>query len=316
MLSPFGVSWGNELSEADDGRLADTGQSDYDLQPSSQSDSYRRGCDYLCHFVAFMLCFLQSQRVSMGVPFCMRIVSVNLRKRLRITKKLVESWLNELDCDLLVVQEPWDRRRTQAIELHGYRSVGGNTSVYSWLVHDFELAERSLPGKFWQRIDFGCLAVYNVYLPAKSRAGRVEALHGLRREVSRGKDRLLIILGDFNLAPEPEDGVYRQQISKWTGKAERAAFKGLLSDARLIDMTSRDRVGHTEYTFERNSGGLQSAFRCDLALVSHNLASLVTVHYDHRVRVLPMAFTDHSSMIVEVPIDSLTPKKVCPSERS
>jgi len=193
----------------------------------------------------------------------MRIVSVNLRKRLPIATTLIEAWLEEVGCDLFVVQEPWNRGRTQAIELHCYKSVGGNTSVYSWLSRGFQPAEPSLLEECWQKINLGCLAIYNVYLPAKSRTGRVATLHGLRHEITHGKDRRLIILGDFNLAPNPEDGVYGRQISKWTGKVERLAFTSLLLDAHLIDMTSRDRVGQSEYTFERNSGGFRSAFRCD-----------------------------------------------------
>ena len=238
----------------------------------------------------------------------MRIVSLNVRKRLNTTREVVEDWLHEWACDLFLVQEPWDQR-SQPINLRGYKSLGGNSRVHSWLADGLDLPERTFLQRCWQNITFGRVAFYSVYLPAKSRAGRLTALRGLKREASQAKGKLLVILGDFNLAPEPDDGIHGEQISKWTVKAERTAFNSLLLDAHLVDMTSRSRAGHTEFTFQRESRGRQSAFRCDLALVSDILEPFATVRYDHRVRVAPTAFTDHSSIVVDVSINSLTGKE-------
>lgn len=228
----------------------------------------------------------------------MRIVSVNLRKRLPVIGKIVEFWLDGLQCDLLVVQEPWHRKRVRPIELKGYRSLGGNTSVHSWLKSDNRQPRCSTLSTCWQAIDFGSFRIYNVYLPAKSRAGRISTLSRLTRDVGRGERQPLIVLGDFNLAPTPEDGIYADTISKFTSRSERDAFANLVHSARLLDMTSRECLGHIEYSFQPRAGRSKLSFRCDLALVSQAAAPLTSVRYDHQVREGPQAFTDHSALIV------------------
>ena len=239
----------------------------------------------------------------------MQIVSINLQKRLFSRGDPVQRWLDGLACDLLAVQEPWGRARVQPVRLQGYRLVGGNSSICCWLASRYQLPCRARLKDSWECVDCQYFSLYNVYLPEKSKTARADILRDLRCDVIKRGNHPVIIVGDFNLAPEPEDGLYGDRISKWTGKAERTALKELLSEAHLIDMTSMERVGRREFTFERVRNGLKSAFRCDLALVSESVASFTAVRYDHRVRVPPMAFTDHSSTIVEIPVGHLHERK-------
>jgi len=44
-----------------------------------------------------------------------------------------------------------------------------------------------------------------------------------------------IMLGDFNLAPKPNDGIFNGKISKFTTHKERTLLKEILDSNGLID---------------------------------------------------------------------------------
>jgi hypothetical protein len=106
-----------------------------------------------------------------------------------------------------------------------------------------------------------------------------------------------VVLGDFNLAPRQQDGLYGDKPSRYTARWEREAFEALLNSAGLLDATATD--GEPEFTFERRQGGKPIRFRCDLALLSKSVGGTAQVTYDHSVRARD-GFTDHSAVIVDL----------------
>lgn len=112
--------------------------------------------------------------------------------------------------------------------------------------------------------------------------------------------RPLLICGDFNLAPRPQDGLYDGEVSEFTADTERKALQHLLQSAWLVDTTGAD--GEAKFTFERLFTGKLSRFRCDLALLSDHLAAGVPVAARHEVRTGPEAFTDHSAILLDLPL--------------
>lgn len=218
----------------------------------------------------------------------------------------MQTWLDGLGCDVLTVQEPWRRTPVKILSPRGYRSIGGNINVWCWLRSHSQLRYRLHIEPRWERIDLGSLVVYNVYLPEHSKTARTKVLGDLRCDALKRTEQPIMLVGDFNLAPALEDGRYGDRVSTWTGKAERAALNRLLSEARLTDMTSRKCTGRLEFSIERMLNGVKSAFRCDLALLSESMASVSAARYDHSVRVSPSSFTDHSSIIVDIPIGCST----------
>ncbi|MFJ8164156.1 methyltransferase domain-containing protein [Streptomyces sp. NPDC096136] len=95
----------------------------------------------------------------------------------------------------------------------------------------------------------------------------------------------------------------------FTADIERKAFLHLLQTAWLVDTTGGD--GEAEFTFERMFTGKLSRFRCDLALLSGHLAVGVPVAARHEVRTGPEAFTDHSAILLDLP---LTPEVAEPDD--
>ena len=50
--------------------------------------------------------------------------------------------------------------------------------------------------------------------------------------------RPLLVCGDFNLAPRPSDGLFGEETSQYTTKAERTVLQQLMRVAGLIDTTA------------------------------------------------------------------------------
>jgi len=141
-----------------------------------------------------------------------------------------------------------------------------------------------------------------VYLSPYSSAERRAMLDELARAISGTTS---VVIGDFNLAPRPEDGLYGDQPSTFTKLPERRAFEHLLGAGDLVDATRPSQGETAAFTFERMQQGRATCFRCDLALVSSHIAGSATVIYDHSVRATPDAFTDHSALILDVKTDGL-----------
>jgi SAM-dependent methyltransferase len=76
----------------------------------------------------------------------------------------------------------------------------------------------------------------------------------------------------------------------------------------LIDTTASDVP---LFTFERPFSGTHSRFRCDLALLSEHLTGSVTVTTRPEVRNGPAPFTDHSALLIDLPV---TPEAAEPAD--
>jgi hypothetical protein len=139
--------------------------------------------------------------------------------------------------------------------------------------------------------------ICGTYLSAYSSAARVRQLHDLRGLLLE-RDKPIVLVGDFNLAPMPTDGRYGDDASKWTSEGERAALAQLVNEIGLVDLTTCFRLGEQHFTFERINKGKWTRFRCDLAFAPDGPAFAAC--YDHDVRKGSQAFTDHSACIVDV----------------
>ncbi len=135
------------------------------------------------------------------------------------------------------------------------------------------------------------LVIDNVYLPYDSKTARKHQIEGLANRPNSPR----LVLGDFNMAPRPQDGRFGAGESNWTGVGERRAFDALLLTG-LVDLGASDPP---EFTFERLNQGCWSRFRCDLALASTGLGDGVTLTVDSGTRS-PTGFTDHSALIVDL----------------
>jgi 2-polyprenyl-3-methyl-5-hydroxy-6-metoxy-1,4-benzoquinol methylase len=143
------------------------------------------------------------------------------------------------------------------------------------------------------------MAVHNVYLSPYSARDRRELLKQIERDLQTGAGPTIVV-GDFNIAPRPEDGMFGTAPSTFTSTGERLALASLLMSGVLFDATCPPDGVPADFTFERLARGKPSNFRCDLALVSESLREYVTVEYDHSVRKSADGFTDHSALIIDL----------------
>lgn len=239
----------------------------------------------------------------------MKILSVNLNKRMRNqgAGEELRGWLDRHSCDVLLVQEPWSKTYSESLELPGYSTIGGTSSVYSWIRPHISVDSSTLQNFAWQELRIGFLKIWNIYLSAYSAPDRVVMYRQLSESLRQAPDEPTIILGDFNTAPNPCDGLYAGEISTWTKEPEREELRSLLASANLVDLTSASRLGRQEYTIERTVRGKVSTFRCDLALASDFLAVDITACYDHSVRRSPCRITDHSAVVLDIPLTTDLP---------
>lgn len=214
----------------------------------------------------------------------------------------MSQWLLERHCDVLLAQEPLRINHAETVNLHGYVYLGGNPNLGVWYRQDLPPPALRRVSPFCIEIEIGYILAYNVYLSPYATDERLAQLNFLRQLLQRADDRPIIVMGDFNLAPCPSDGMFGEQVSSWTKPSERQEFALLLSSSRLVDATSSEAMSRQEYTIERLCYSKPIRFRCDLALVSDYLLPLVSVSYDHSSRIGDSRFTDHSAVIVDVPI--------------
>jgi exonuclease III len=236
----------------------------------------------------------------------MKIISINANKKLFTDRShsVFLDWLADHKCDLLTVQEPWTKRPSEGPELPGMHFIGGSDDVVFWCRIGLE-SGLSQTREHWLSLPIEDYQVHSVHLDPDSSKRRREQITEIS-EQARPEGRLPIVLGDFNLAPRPEDGIYGDQVSKWNTKVEREAFSNLLASNHLVDSTAADDTD-IEFTFERMYRKKWARFRCDLALIPEFLDPEKTqVRYDHSARTGSCAFTDHSAIIVELPDDLTT----------
>lgn len=240
---------------------------------------------------------------AQGIGNMARIASINTNKRLntRTASDRFGNWLQRQQVDLVVNQEP-STSSLPPVTPDGYTGVGGNNRIYCWVRNGRSLPKCHLVADWLQRLDLGELIVYNVYLDAYRRQTRAEQLVKLTEELGTeaNNGKAILVLGDFNLAPALEDGLYGGQPSTYNSDVERRPLRRMLQLGRLVDLGQGD-TGR-QWTLERLIGGKLSQFRCDLALISDRLAKQTRLGYDHGVRVGAERFTDHSALLVDVPL--------------
>jgi exonuclease III len=233
----------------------------------------------------------------------MRIVSVNLNQRLgnSAARSRFKEWLSTQRPHLLVAQEPFKPAQLERPALDGYRLISTSSLISAWIADDLEWPTVIKHNERWHEIRFEGVAIHNVYLSpysSKERRDLMLAMADAFEQAGRGPS---VIVGDFNFAPRPEDGLFGNQASKFTKLPERLAFERLLQSWGLVDVMRPIDGSDSVFTFERVQQGELSRFRCDLGLVSATLLGSVAVTYDHRVRAKGEAFTDHSAIIVDLP---------------
>lgn len=236
-----------------------------------------------------------------GEAIFVRLASVNLNKRLGnpAARAKLTAWLHHHRVDVLVAQEPWKPVNRTAISLAGYRPVGGDGDLFCWGAEHFTIPSASRPDGFVQRLELGWLVVYNIYLDCRSVASRRRELCRLQEIFAVENGRPIAACGDFNLAPRSIDGLNSGRPSNFNSSIDRKLFAELLVDNGLVDTTAAETP---QFTIERQQTGLHSRFRCDLALVPDHLLAMVNVFYDHSIRTSEQAFTDHSGIIMDVPV--------------
>jgi hypothetical protein len=225
----------------------------------------------------------------------MIVASVNAKKRLGTTagRERFRAWLERWEVTLVVVQEGWRAGAPVPAPPPGMRFLGGDAELAVWIRGTTGWPRVERPAGWWQTVFMGELAIHSVHLDPYGVATRVEQLQILAERLPAGDN---VVLGDFNLAPRPVDGIYGTSPSGFTAAGERRAFAELLAGRALADATAGDPP---EFTLSRRIRGVDSAFRCDLALLPASWSTTRAVAA-HETRAGPDAFTDHSGIIVRV----------------
>lgn len=231
----------------------------------------------------------------------MRLASINLNKRLGnpAAAHRLEAWLHRHRVDVLIAQEPWRPPSRIPVDIPGYRILGGDDRLFVWTHASVKNITQQTVTKYAQRVECEWLIVYNTYLDAYDKRTRAVQLTELSTLLTSETGRPAVLSGDFNLAPRPIDGLTGARASEFNSATDRIPFSRLLADLQLIDATERDEP---EFTIEREIQGVRSRFRCDLALLPDYLADQATVAYDHGPRTIGEAFTDHSGILLDLPI--------------
>lgn len=229
------------------------------------------------------------------------LASVNLNKRLGASgaRSNLAAWLRGHGVKALLAQEPFKPADRTPPVLGGFTFAGGDGHLAVWISEDLAPPAVSSLRQWIQRIELEWLVVLHVHLDAYASASRAAQLAELAALAAAEDGRPLLICGDFNLAPRPEDGLFGEETSTFTTDAERVMLRKLTRAAGLVDTTA-DAV--PLLTFERVFSGKPSGFRCDLALLSDHLTATTTVTPDAAVRTGPHAFTDHSALLLDLPI--------------
>jgi hypothetical protein len=230
-----------------------------------------------------------------------RVASVNLNKRVGAAgaRTLLVQWLAHNDIGLLLAQEPWRPPGRDAVQLDGFCPIGGTDKVFAWVQERFEAPSYQQLAPHWRRLELGYVAVHHAYLDAHAQRTRAAQLDQLRNGMATEGVRPMLAVGDFNLAPRPQDGLLDSHASTFNSSTDRGPFHSLLAACLLHDATAADPP---QFSVARSARGKRWEFRCDLALVSDYLAPSVIVTYDHSVRTGATAFSDHSALLIDLPV--------------
>lgn len=230
----------------------------------------------------------------------MRITSLNLRRGLYKNYETVIKWIRNNKIDILFNQDPFSEFRSSFNYDIYCRPVGGNNKLYIWQSNNLYQIGLVKQDEFCQHAIVNDILIINLYLDSSSKKSiRANQLHRINYQIKSylsNNKYPIIILGDFNLAPRPEDGLYDNEPSTWNSPMDRKPFFNLLSAHSLIDIGEKV----PGFTYEKNNRGKLIQFRCDLCLVSESISDRIQLKYDHTVRKGQSAFTDHSALIIDI----------------
>lgn len=229
------------------------------------------------------------------------LASINFNKRLGnpISRVKGSCWIKKNNLDIIFGQEPF-KLGNEFPTLAGWEQIGGNEKVSSWISSRFVTPNQSLLTPFIQRVEVGYFVVFNAYLDAYTQKTRALQLNKLRTFVAQEKDRPVLVVGDFNLAPSPLDGLYGGNSSTFNSDLDRKPFQEFLNNCHLIDLgVSANQSG---WTIERSLRKQKLQFRCDLILVSDYVSSSLSMRNDTSTRTGDGTFTDHSGLLITLPV--------------
>lgn len=228
----------------------------------------------------------------------MNILWLNLRKRSgnRMAIAALERLMAAADCDLLLLQETSQKIKSISPSLSGMKPVYVSSDLSAFA--KISLAQTNVihSGPFYLGLKVADRYVFNVHLSPYRSSTRQQELRSLEDIVQGEIGSEIIIGGDFNLAPRPEDGLFNDATSAWTAPSEREAFRRLISACGLVDLLAES--SEQEYSIERSISGGRVRFRCDLILCSKRLQSVAKANYLHQTRIGAWAVSDHSGMLL------------------
>lgn len=226
------------------------------------------------------------------------VASLNLNKKLgrAETAERVAGWLDRWRPDVFVVQEPrLDRVNVQP--LPGWILLGGNASVSAW-VRENVCGRQELVTDVCRRVWVRGPGIYNVYLDVYSAGNRARQLGEIEQAALGDGCQVRLVVGDFNIGPRLQDGLWNAHPSKFNSRTDRGALETLCASLHLVDLGAEYADEQWTHVKMRSDGVVQ--FRCDLALLTGTVANRARLEYDHTVREQPGGFTDHSALMVTI----------------
>jgi endonuclease/exonuclease/phosphatase family metal-dependent hydrolase len=231
-----------------------------------------------------------------------RLACLNLNKRAnnKVTRTRILKWLNDNYIDFFAAQEPWQKVGIDLEEFSDWTPLGGNRRVFSWIRSTYESPSIHNIEDFLQRIEIGYLVLYNTYLSAYEQEDRAEQIKIISEVLRKEEDRPILLIGDFNIAPRPEDGISNGRPSNFNSATDREPLEFMIEEIHLEDLAVR--AEKKDWTIERTVRGKLIQFRCDLALASDYISNELPITQDNSVRHGPEEFTDHSALIIDLPV--------------
>lgn len=250
-----------------------------------------------------------------------KIASWNVNS-LKIRLEHVLSWLADAGPDVLALQETKltdDKFPTSAIEAAGYRAVFTGQRTYNGVAilarEPLSAVETSFPGLDEERriivASLGDLRIVNLYVVNGQAVGSAKYHHklawlaGVRERVANELERheQLVVLGDFNIAPDDRDV---HDPVEWKEKIlcstpEREALEGFFA----LGLADSFRLHHegggvfSWWDYRAAAYRRKRGLRIDLLLTSPALSERCTASYvDEGPRRLERP-SDHAPVVAE-----------------
>ena len=234
----------------------------------------------------------------------MRLASLNARKKMgkEACLKQIADWAAYHELDLICIQEATTKSGTSGT-VDGFVKAGGGPDLETWVKVGYQPPDIDDAFPWLQMVSIGSAQIANLHLSPSSSDARARQMEQLANKLCNFGDGPILAIGDFNTAPQADDGLYGEQHSRWVSRKERSSFNALLEKNLLVDVLSAAHSGGQQYTFERSIRGKESRFRCDLALATDYFVPDITAFYDHSVRMVPPALTDHSAIVIDWPVE-------------